>query len=357
MQKTTSDLNHPMDEARLWKPLQDEKVHCRLCAHYCVIPEGDRGICGVRVNRQGKLYTLVRDTVAALNLDPVEKKPLYHFFPGTRTLSLGTMGCNLSCSFCQNFSLSHPPRAGKPVRGERVRGEDVVDLALRSKAASISYTYSEPTIFFELVEDIATRAREQGLRNIIVSNGFQSRACLDAWGPLIDAANIDLKAFTERFYTDVCGARLQPVLDNLKTIRGLGWWLEVTTLLIPGLNDDPGELRAMADFIHRELGAETPWHLSRFHPDHTMLDRPATPPETLKSAWEIGKEAGLSHVYVGNMTGVAGEGTDCSACGTTLLRRNGFHIQNIAMQDGVCRACGAAVEGHGMESTTRGEIL
>lgn len=344
----STSLNCSTDEARLWKPLKDEKVQCRLCAHFCVIAEAERGRCGVRVNRQGRLYTLVRDTVAAMNLDPVEKKPLYHYFPGTKTLSLGTVGCNLSCSFCQNSSLSQPPRRGETVLGERFRAQAVVDLALRSKAASISYTYSEPTVFFELVEDIATRARERGLGNIIVSNGFQSRECLESWGPLINAANIDLKAFTEEFYKDICGARLQPVLDNLKTISGLGWWLEVTTLLIPGLNDAPDELRAMADFICRELGPQTPWHLSRFHPDHVMQDRPPTPPQTLRRAWEIGKESGLFHVYVGNITGVAGEQTDCSGCGATLLRRNGFQAANIGMDDGACRACGAPVEGQGM---------
>ncbi len=339
---------NPMDEARLWKPLKGEKVQCRLCAHFCIIADTERGNCGVRVNRQGRLFTLVRDTVAALNLDPVEKKPLYHYFPGTKTLSLGTMGCNLSCSFCQNSGLSQPPRRGEAVLGERVRAEALVELALRSKAASISYTYSEPTVFFELVEDVAIRAREQGLGNIIVSNGFHSRECLESWGPLINAANIDLKAFTEGFYRDICGARLQPVLDNLKTIRELGWWLEVTTLLIPGLNDDPGELRAMADFIYRELGPQTPWHLSRFHPDHAMQDRPPTPPQTLRRAWEIGKEVGLSHVYVGNITGVAGEATECSGCGVPLLRRHGFHVQNIGMNDGACRMCGAPAEGQGM---------
>ncbi|WP_244148894.1 AmmeMemoRadiSam system radical SAM enzyme [Desulfonatronum thioautotrophicum] len=348
-------LEMPHDEARLWKPLRSAKVHCRLCAHFCVIAEGDRGLCGVRINQQGKLYTLVRNTVAALNLDPVEKKPLYHFFPGTKTLSLGTMGCNLSCSFCQNASLSAPPRQGQAVRGERVRAEDVVELALRSQAASISYTYNEPTVFFELVEDVAAKAKEKGLGNIVVSNGFQSRECLESWGPLISAANIDLKAFTEQFYKDVCGGRLQPVLDNLKTIRDLGWWLEVTTLLIPGLNDDPGELRAMADFIFRELGSQTPWHISRFHPDHTMLDRPPTSPQSLKKAWEIGKEAGLVHVYVGNITGVAGEGTECSGCGATLLRRHGFHVQNVGMDKEACQACGVSVAGRGMDALALGE--
>ncbi|SDB07640.1 pyruvate formate lyase activating enzyme [Desulfonatronum thiosulfatophilum] len=344
-------MDSPLDDkAMLWKPLQNGKVHCRLCSHYCVIPDAQRGLCGVRENREGVLFTLVRDKVAALHLDPVEKKPLYHFYPGTKTLSLGTMGCNLSCSFCQNFSLSQPPRQGKAVMGERVTAGEIVDAAVHASASSISYTYSEPTIFFELVVDVAARAHERGLMNIIVSNGFQTRDCLEVWGPLIDAANIDLKAFTEDFYKNICGAGLKPVLDNLKTIHGLGWWLEVTTLIIPGLNDDPGELRAMAEFIHGELGPEVPWHLSRFHPSHAMNDRPPTPPETLRNAWEIGKQAGLHHVYVGNISGVAGEQTDCHECGTTLLRRSGFGVRNLALENGLCRNCGQKAEGRGMES-------
>lgn len=338
------------DRASLWKPLKHDKVQCQLCAQYCVISEGRRGQCGVRINRAGILHTLVRDKVAALHLDPVEKKPLYHFYPGTQTLSLGTMGCNLSCSFCQNYSLSQPPRQGRTILGETVRAEDVVSLATNAEAASISYTYSEPTIFFELVVDIAARAQQQGLQNIIVSNGFQSRECLEVWGPLINAANIDLKAFTEDFYRDVCDAGLKPVLDNLKYIHGLGWWLEITTLVIPGLNDDPGELRAMAEFIRTELGPEVPWHLSRFHPDHVMLDRPPTPPGTLKRAWEIGKQAGLHHVYVGNIVGVAGERMDCPDCGTTLLRHSGFHVQNIGLEMGLCRKCGRKADGKGMDA-------
>jgi len=343
-------MNEPMHRAELWRPLKSDKVQCRLCSHYCAIAVGHRGLCGVRVNHRGVLHTLVRDRVAALHLDPVEKKPLYHFYPGSRTLSLGTMGCNLSCSFCQNFSLSQPPRQGKAIQGEQVQAEAVVGLAIRSNAASISYTYSEPTIFFELVSDVARHAREHDVHNIIVSNGYQSPECLKEWGPLIDAANIDLKAFSEDFYKTICGARLQPVLDNLQAIRSLGWWMEVTTLVIPGLNDDPGELQAMADFICRELGPQTPWHLSRFHPDHDMLDRPPTPPRTLRLAWEKGKESGLRHVYIGNMTGVAGEETLCPGCGEVLLRRHGFDVENIGMDRGACRSCGTHVEGKGMEA-------
>ncbi|HDQ40086.1 MAG TPA: AmmeMemoRadiSam system radical SAM enzyme [Desulfonatronum sp.] len=337
-------------EALLWKPLKDGKVQCRLCAHFCVIVPGERGLCGVRENRDGRLMTLVRDKVAALNLDPVEKKPLYHFFPGTKTLSLGTMGCNLSCTFCQNAGLSQSPRQGKAIRGDRISGAQIVALAQQAHAASISYTYSEPTIFFELVAETARLALKEGLRNIIVSNGFQSPECLEAWGELIHAANIDLKAFRERFYHEQCGARLKPVLENLKAIRGLGWWLEVTTLVIPGLNDDPAELRDMAGFIAQELGPDTPWHLSRFHPDHVLLDRPPTPQATLEMAWDIGKQAGLRYVYLGNIVSAHdGENTFCPDCGAVLLKRMGFAVRNVGLRDGDCSHCGKTLPGRGLE--------
>ena len=337
------------DQAKLWKPLKNGKVQCRLCAHFCVIALLQRGLCGVRENREGALFTLVRDRVAALNLDPVEKKPLYHFHPGTASLSLGTMGCNLSCTFCQNSSLSQSPKQGKPIRGDVISAGDIVALALQTKAASISYTYSEPTVFFELVLETAELAMERGLLNIIVSNGFQSPECLEAWGPYIRAANIDLKAFREDFYKDQCGARLKPVLENLKTIRGLGWWLEVTTLIIPGLNDDPGEMRDLAGFIAQELGVDTPWHLSRFHPDHLLLDRPPTPTATLDMARDIGAQAGLRFVYVGNVAVHDGAHTYCPDCKKMVLRRTGFSVRSTGLDRGACAGCGRVIPGRGME--------
>lgn len=342
-------MNPTQHQALLWKPLKDGKVQCRLCAHFCSIAPQERGVCGVRENNQGALITLVRDRVAALHLDPVEKKPLYHFFPGTKTLSLGTMGCNLSCSFCQNHGLSQPPRQGKAVQGERLAAPEIVALARSMSAASISYTYSEPTVFFELVLSTSRLAIDQGLQNIIVSNGFQSPECLEAWGPLIHAANIDLKAFREKFYQEQCGARLKPILKNLKTIRKLGWWLEVTTLLIPGLNDDPEELRDMAGFIAQELGTDTPWHLSRFHPDHILRDRSPTPLATLEMAWDIGRQAGLRHVYLGNIAVHGGANTYCPDCGAMVLERMGFALRNAGLKNGACGRCGKAIVGRGMD--------
>lgn len=343
-------------EASLWRPLKADKVQCRLCAHFCVIHPGERGLCGVRENRSGQLITLVRDRVAALNLDPVEKKPLYHFLPGTQTLSLGTMGCNLSCSFCQNHSLSQPPRQGAPIKGERLTAREIVAMAATAGAASISYTYSEPTIFFELVEETARFAMDQGLFNIIVSNGYQSPECLEVWGPIIHAANIDLKAFTDTFYKEQCGASLKPVLNTLKTIRALGWWLEVTTLLIPGLNDDPGELGDLVGFIAQELGPDTPWHLSRFHPDHQLLHRPATLAATLDMARDIGLQAGLRYVYVGNVAVHEGAHTYCPDCKAMLVRRTGFAVRNAGLTAGKCTACGRAVPGVGLDRLSQGDL-
>ncbi len=334
-----------MHEAELWKPLENRRVQCHLCSHFCRIDEGERGKCGVRENRDGRLYTLVYDKVAATNLDPVEKKPLYHFLPGTMSFSFGTMGCNLSCLFCQNAFLSQTPRTGGTIEGRKITPGELVAAALGSGASSISYTYSEPTIFFELMRDTAREAKQKGLKNIMVSNGFQSPQCLEELAPFIDAANIDLKAFTDDFYRKVCGARLEPVKKNLAHIRKLGWWLEVTTLLIPGLNDAESELRDMAAFLVAELGADTPWHLSRFHPEYRMTDRPPTPASTLAMAKRIGVEAGLRFVYVGNLGPNEQNDTLCPSCGALLVRRAGFSCGPVRLKNGTCPECGAAVAG------------
>ena len=336
---------HP---ARLWKPLKNGVVQCRLCSHFCAIKPGGRGICAVRENRGGELVTLVYGLPAALNVDPVEKKPLYHFLPGTRIFSLGTMGCNLSCSFCQNASLSQPPRLGQAIKGHAMQPKALVDAALGSGCKSMAYTYSEPTVFFELVEDTARLALANGLKNVLVTNGFMSPDCLEACGPaetgFIQAANVDLKAFTEGFYEDQCGARLAPVLENLKHMRSLGWWIEVTTLLIPGLNDSPEELAQLAAFIARELGPDTPWHLSRFHPDYKLLDRPVTPTPTLLAARDLGRAAGLNYVYIGNVAGVGFGDTHCPACGKLALGREGFQA-HTGLPGGRCLFCGAVLAG------------
>lgn len=341
-----------MHRALLWKPLADapgkgaSRVQCRLCSHFCLIEEGAAGLCGVRVNKKGALYSLVADRVAAINLDPVEKKPLYHFMPGTSTLSFGTMGCNMSCSFCQNYSLSQPPREGRPVEGRKATPESLVEAALQAGAPSLSYTYSEPTVFFELMLATAQAGAAKGLKSILVSNGHQSPECLEALGPFIHAANIDLKSFREEFYRERCGARLQPVLDNLAHMKRLGWWLETTTLLIPGLNDSDEELRDIARFQVQTLGPDAPWHVSRFHPQYRLQDRPPTPVRTLVRAWEIGREAGLRYVYLGNVPGHEADNTLCPGCGRTLIERRGFSLLRAR---GKCPDCGVVLAGVDME--------
>jgi len=337
-----------MHTALLWKPLDNNRVQCRLCSHFCLIENGETGKCGVRLNKEGALKTLVYERVAALNMDPVEKKPLFHFYPGTQTLSFATMGCNLSCAFCQNYSLSQPPSRGEEIGGRKITPAQLVDAALENNASSISYTYSEPTVFFELMLDTAKLAAGKGLKNIMVSNGYQSPDCLKELGPYLHAANIDLKAFSDVFYQNQCGAKLKPVLSNLKHIRDLGWWLEVTTLIIPNLNDSQAELMNLAGFIADELGVDVPWHVSRFHPDFNMRDRGPTPVKTLETAWDIGRRAGLRYVYTGNVHGHPGEHTLCPGCGKTVIERQGFSILSSNLKNGACGNCGFAIAGRGL---------
>jgi pyruvate formate lyase activating enzyme len=331
--------------ALLWRPLGDGTVQCRLCSHFCRIEAGETGRCGVRRNDGGTLVTLSYGKVAALHLDPVEKKPIFHFLPGTTTLSLGTPGCNLDCAFCQNWSLSQPPRQGLPIEGRAIPPRDIVRMARTSGAASVAYTYSEPTVFYELMLETAELARQEGLANIMVSNGFQSGECIDALDGLIQAANIDLKAFREEFYRDICGARLKPVLDNLTHMRRLGWHLEVTTLVIPDENDSDAELRDIARFLRAELGPDVPWHVSRFHPCHRMANHRPTPLDTLKRAWDIGRAEGLQHIFVGNVPGSGLENTVCPGCGKTVVERSGFTVLRNRLRLGACPECGLKVIG------------
>lgn len=329
--------------AQLWKALPRDQVQCVLCSHFCHLQPGERGQCGVRENICGELHTLVYDKIAALHLDPVEKKPLFHFLPGSTTLSLGTPGCNFHCTFCQNAHLSQVQATGAPIPGQAIEPAQLVAEALRVQARSLSYTYSEPTVFFELMMDTAIQAQEKGLANILVSNGFQSLQCLQQLGPLIQAANIDLKAFSNAFYERLCGARLGPVLDNLVHMRTLGWHLELTTLLIPGLNDSDQELTEIASFISTHLGADTPWHISRFYPCYQAQNIPPTPVAALERACAIGKNLGLHFVYGGNIPNAGLEDTICPGCGATVIERRGFQVHNTHLATGACQTCGQRI--------------
>ncbi|MEA3363605.1 MAG: AmmeMemoRadiSam system radical SAM enzyme, partial [Thermodesulfobacteriota bacterium] len=308
-----------MKEALLYQKLDGDKVSCQLCAHYCVIASGNKGICQVRENRDGTLYTLVYGRTVSQNVDPIEKKPLYHFYPGSRAFSIGTPGCNFRCAWCQNWQISQMPREQHLLAGAELSAEDIVTAAQRNGCRSIAYTYTEPTVFFEYSYDIARLAHEAGIANIYVSNGYMSAEMLDLFHPWLDAVNIDLKAFRDETYHKYVGAGLQPVLDSLKRLSGYGIWLEVTTLVIPGINDDLQELQEIAEFIALELGPETPWHVSRFYPQYKLSQTPPTPPATIRQAVEIGRKAGLKYVYPGNLA--VETDTCCPACGKILIRR------------------------------------
>lgn len=329
--------------AKLWDKREDGKIKCLVCAHGCVTRPGDAGKCGVRVNHHGEMVSLVEDVVTAVHMDPVEKKPLYHFLPGTKTFSIGSAGCNFHCLFCQNDGIAHVnPRS--TISARRFAPETLVRLARENHSPSISFTYNEPTVFFELMYEAAGIAKANGLKTVMVSNGFMSPEFLQSMARRIDAANIDLKGFSKEFYGKYCGGRLQPVLDNLKRIKNLGWWLEVTTLVIPAVNDSPEELAGIANFIKTELGEETPWHISAFHGAAQMINHPSTSVQTLENAFQIGIEAGLKHVYLGNLPTTKGNNTMCPQCSKLLIERRGFRSR-LFTRNGVCPECGTHVAG------------
>jgi len=333
-------------EAYLYESLKDNEVKCNLCNHRCNIKNGRRGICGVRENRGGVLETLVYGKVIARHIDPIEKKPLFHFLPGSLSYSIATVGCNFKCRFCQNADIAQMPsdRNGR-IAGDAFTPEDIVAAALKGDCKTIAYTYTEPTVYFEFAYDTAKLATEKGIRNVFVTNGYMTEEALQMIHPFLDAANVDLKAFTEDFYKTTCKAKLVHVKETLKRMKSMGIFVEVTTLIIPGLNDDKKELENLSTFLVDALGPETPWHISRFHPTYKLTDRPPTPIETLVKAREIGINAGLKYVYTGNVPGESGEKTFCDQCDHLLIDRWGFYVQNNRIKNGKCPQCGAVVDG------------
>ncbi len=327
-----------------WNTTTGTTVQCSLCQHRCIIPAGKRGLCGVRENIGGILQSHVANKIASVGLDPVEKKPLYHFRPGTKTYSIGTAGCNFSCMFCQNHTISRAPIDSGVIPGKLTTADILVKEALKYKAQSISFTYNEPTIFFELMTEVAVKARLHDLDCILVSNGYQSLECLASLYDTVRAANIDLKSMRDRFYKILCGARLNPVLENLKMMVKMGWWVEVTTLIVPKYNDSDDELRDMAKFIHDELGPHVPWHISRFHGAYKLRNAAPTPQETLEKAMHIGQEIGLKYVYIGNTDGMVGTMTLCPNCNHACITRKGFTSKN-SLKRGHCPKCKYKLEG------------
>jgi pyruvate formate lyase activating enzyme len=337
-----------MKEAMLYRRLDENRVHCFLCSQHCRIEPDKSGKCGVRQNRDGKLWSLVYGKLVAQHIDPIEKKPLFHFYPGTTSYSIATAGCNFACRFCQNADISQSPGVYGEIYGQSVPAVKVAESAKKEGCATIAYTYTEPTIFMEYALDVAASAKERGLENIFVTNGYMSREALDEAAPLLGAANVDLKSFSDRFYEEQCGARLKPVLATIEGMKSRGVWLEVTTLIIPGLNDSEAELKELARFLVG-LGPETPWHVSRFHPAYLLNDRGATPVETVGRARQIGLEAGLRYVYTGNVPGDDGENTYCHSCGTLLIKRIGYSVKRGDLKNGACAKCRTPMRGVGLD--------
>ena len=338
------DKETEMREAMLYSPLEEGKVQCYLCSHRCTISPSKRGICGVRENKDGKLYTLVFGRAISLNVDPIEKKPIFHLFPGSSSFSIAAVGCNFRCLQCQNHEISQMPVEEDRIEGSDVSPSKIVCSAKEYRCRSISYTYTEPTIYFEYAYEIALLASQEGIKNIFVTNGYMTEEALRTIRPYLDAANVDLKSFQKKFYREVCGARLEPVLENLKLMRQMGIWVEITTLVIPTLNDSDKEFEEIAQFIV-SLGPEVPWHISAFHPTYKMTNLPRTPASLLLRAREIGMRAGLQYVYCGNIPGEEGEDTLCPHCGRRVIERMGFRIVKNELMNGECRHCHSKIDG------------
>jgi pyruvate formate lyase activating enzyme len=333
-------------EAYLYEKLEDQTVKCHLCNHRCVIKEGRRGKCNVRENQTGILKTLVYGKLIARHIDPIEKKPLFHFLPGTRSYSIATVGCNFRCRFCQNADIAQMPTDHKGIiMGDTYTPQEVVAAAQNAGCSSISYTYTEPTVFFEFAYETAKLAHQHRIRNVFVTNGYMTAEAVEMIHPYLDAANVDLKAFSDRYYKELCGAKRKHVQATLKLMTKLGIFVEVTTLIVPGLNDDPAELNDLAAFLAKQLGPQIPWHISRFHPTYKLTDRPSTPVKTLIMAREIGLTAGLRYVYTGNVPGDAGENTFCYRCGKIVIERWGFQVGKMRIKNGRCTYCDTPIDG------------
>jgi len=332
-----------MKEAYLYKKLKDSKTQCDLCCHRCIIKDGDIGKCCIRKNISGTLYSQVYQKLVAQNVDPIEKKPLFHFLPGSFTYSIATAGCNFNCFFCQNYQISQVSENDYNIPGKPETPQMVVKKAIESNCRSISYTYTEPTIFFESAYDISVIARENKLKNIFVTNGFMSREALDMISPYLDAANVDLKSFSNDFYIKNTGGRLEPVLNNIKYLKKLGVWVEVTTLLIPGLNDSQKELKEIAEFL-KDTGKEIPWHISAYFP-HYKSRIPQTSVNKIIEAVETGKDAGLLYVYGGNVSCPDFENTICPGCGNKIIARSGFNVILNDMNKNKCCKCNYEIDG------------
>lgn len=330
-----------MREAKWWEPVND-RVKCTLCPRYCKLKRGQRGFCVVRQNVDGKLETSSYGNLIAVHVDPIEKKPLYHFLPGTKAFSIGTIGCNFGCIFCQNWDIARAEAEQYP--SKYFSPQDVVNAALEYNCKSVSFTYNEPTIFGEYIIDVAKLAHKSGLKTTMVTNGYITKEAIRDIYPLIDAANIDLKSFSEKFYSKYCLAHLQPVLDAILEIKKAGTFIELTTLIIPGVNDSEEEIKMISNWVIKNLGTDTPLHFSAFHPDYKMRNHIPTSKSMLDKARKIALDAGINYVYEGNVISEDEGNTYCSKCGRLLVERQWFTVVHNTLNDGKC-VCGNEIPG------------
>jgi len=329
--------------ALLATSLRDGKIRCELCAHRCLIRPGQKGLCRVRENRAGELFSLSYGRLIASHVDPIEKKPFYHFLPGSLSYSIAAPGCNFRCKWCQNADISQISTSNEPGKLQFTPPERVVKAAVASGSQSIAFTYTEPSLSLEYNLEVSKLALEAGLKSVYVTNGYMTEEMFAMQIPTLAAANVDIKAFDEAIHRHYTGAHLQPVLDSCVRLKQAGVWLEVTTLLIPGINDDETQLRGLTEFIAAELGADVPWHVSRYFPQPQFRQIAATPPETIFNAMEIGYQAGLKYVYGGNLR--ASVDTVCPNCGELVIQRMGFGDANVELKDGTCPKCGFQIAG------------
>jgi pyruvate formate lyase activating enzyme len=331
-------------KAEFWEPYRG-MVRCNLCSHRCPIPEGKTGICGVRQNRDNTLYALSYEKPAAIAVDPIEKKPLFHFHPGTSVLSFGGVGCNFRCLHCQNWDISQAGLSFPYLK--RVPVEDIPGLVKKRRSKGVAWTYNEPTIWYEYTYDASKLVKKEGMYSVYVTNGYMEEEPMKELRKYVDAMNIDVKAFTEEFYRKIVGAKLQPVLDHVVAAKELGYHVELTYLIIPGKNDNLDEIKSFSEWVANEVGVETPVHFSRFHPDYKMTNVRPTPYRTMMDAYETAKEAGLDYVYLGNMV-TDKENTYCPKCGELLVERQGFGITKYHIKNGKCPKCGHTIHGVGL---------